>query len=116
MSSSIPPTDLASWMLWAIAVSVTTLAGVIATLWKVGESRNAQDIQQAKEEMIAYRTENAGIKAELQTEIRLLREDQKITEAARLKCEMDRARLDATCNLLTTRIDDLEAKNTPSDT
>lgn len=111
----MPPTDPATWMLWAIGIVVTTLAGVIATLWKVSESRNAQDIKAAKEEMAAYRVENAAIRTELTTEIRVLREDQKVTEAARLKCEMDRARLDAVCGLLTSRIDNLEAKNIRDD-
>lgn len=108
----MPPSDFSGFLLWAVSI----LAAALGAMWKLGESKNARDIQSAKEEMVAYRTENAAIKAELQTEIRVLREDQKVTEAARLKCEMDRARLDAVCGLLTSRIDNLEAKNVRDDT
>jgi septal ring factor EnvC (AmiA/AmiB activator) len=113
---SLPPSDPSAWVLWAIGIVVTTLAGAIATLWKVGESKNARDIVAAKEQMTEYRMENASIQAELRTEIRVLRDDQKVTEQARLQCEMDRARLDAECKMMTARIDNLEAKNNRDDT
>ena len=80
-------------------------------MWKVGESKNARDIKESADQMIAMRGDNAAIKCEFQTEIRFLREESKLTEEARLQCEMDRARLDAECKAMTGRIENLEAKN-----
>jgi septal ring factor EnvC (AmiA/AmiB activator) len=111
MSTNGMPSDFSTWVLWAIGIIVTTLAGVVGTLWKVSESKNAKDIQDAKEQMILLRTENAAIQSELRTEIRLLRDEQKQLEEARLQCEMDRARLSEACKIMTSRIENLEAKN-----
>lgn len=102
-----PPGDFSSFLLWAIC----TLAAALAAMWKVGESKNARDIKESADQMIAIRGENAAIKGEFQAEIRFLREEAKLTEEARMQCEMDRARLDAECKAMAGRIENLEAKN-----
>ena len=108
MSSDMPPppSDFSSFLLWAIC----TLAAALAAMWKVGESRNARDIKDSADQMIAIRGDNAVIKAELQAEIRLLREDAKLREESTLECEKHRARLDAECKAMTCRIEKLEEK------
>jgi len=108
MSSDMPPppSDFSSFLLWAIC----TLAAALAAMWKVGESRNARDIKESADQMIAMRGDNAQSQAEFKLEIRFLREEQKVTEEARLICEMHRARLDAECKAMTGRIEKLEQK------
>jgi hypothetical protein len=36
--------DLQEWSAWGIGIVVTTLAGIVATFWKIIENRNAKDI------------------------------------------------------------------------
>lgn len=107
-----PPADMSGFLLWMVSI----LAAALGAMWKLGESKNARDIKTAAEQVTLLRAENAGIKAELQTEIRILREDHKLTEEARLQCEMDRARLDAECKGMKFRIENLEARNIRHDT
>lgn len=106
-----PPGDLSGFLLWAISI----LAAALGAMWKLGESKNARDIKAAAEQVTALHVENSSIRAEMKTEIRILRDAQKLSEDARLQCEMDRARLGAECKMMTSRIENLEARNTRDD-
>jgi predicted RNase H-like nuclease (RuvC/YqgF family) len=66
------------WGAWGIGIVVTTLAGIVATFWKIIENRNAKDIaaltlinERLEKEMAEMRrtqltmtAENATLKAE----------------------------------------------------
>lgn len=48
--------DLVSWIIWGVGVVVTSLAGAVAALWKLNESKNAKRIIQL-EQMITEKTQ-----------------------------------------------------------
>jgi hypothetical protein len=97
MSNGELPEGFMGWALAGVVAAMGTLATTIATLWKVGESKNAKAIQEQREEIVAVRTEMQGV-----------RENLKTTEQARLECERDRASLTAKCEIFEARLSRLE--------
>ena len=108
MSNGEFPEGLMGWVLTSVGAVMATLVTTIATLWKVGESKNAKAIEEQRKETEQQKIEFASHRAELATEIRAVRENLKVTEEARLECERDRASLTAKCEIFETRLSRLE--------
>ena len=110
MSNGELPDGLVGWALAGIGAAMGTLVTTIATLWKVSESKNAKAIEEQRQESAQQRVEFATAKSELATEIRTVRENLQIAEAARLECERDRASLTAKCEIFEKRLTRLESQ------
>lgn len=97
MSNGEFPDGLMGWILTSVGAVMATLVTTIATLWKVGESKNAKAIEEQYRELTVVRTEMQGVRENLQA-----------TENARLECERDRASLTAKCEIFEARLSRLE--------
>lgn len=93
------PDGLLGWVLAGIGAAMGTLVTTIATLWRVSEGKNAKAIEEQRSQI-----------ATVQTEIAVVRDNLKTTEAARLDCERDRARLTAKCEIFESRLSKLEGQ------
>lgn len=85
------------WILTSVGAVMATLVTTIATLWKVGESKNAKAIEEQHRELTSVRIEMQGVRENLQ-----------VTEKARLECERDRSALTAKCEIFEARLTRLE--------
>jgi predicted nuclease with TOPRIM domain len=108
MSNGDLPEGFFGWALVAIGTAMGTLVTTIATLWKVSESKNARAIEEQRQEIITQKVEFADAKAQMRTEIGLVRDNLKAVEEARLECERDRAKLTAKCEIFEDRLSRLE--------
>lgn len=93
------PESFLSWVLGGIVAVVATLAGVVTTLWRANEAKNAEAIKEQAKQI-------AGIEGEL----KVVREHSHACEAARIECEKDRSALNAKCEIFEKRLTQLEKK------
>ena len=96
MSGELPD-GFWAWFLGGIGTVVATLATVIASLFKINETKNTNAIAEQSKEI-----------ASAQTEIKIVREALSAVEVARLECERDRAALTAKCEFFEKRLAKLE--------
>lgn len=111
MSNSSLPEDFFGWVLSGILVVITTLAGAVATLFKMSENKNSKAIEEQQKEIIHQKVEYAEAKSQMRTEISMVRETLKSVEEARLECERDRAKLTAKCEIFESRLSKLEGQS-----
>lgn len=111
MSNSSLPEDFFSWVLSGVLVVITALAGAVATLFKISESKNAKAIEEQQKEIIQQKVEHTEAKTQMRTEISMVRENLKAVEEARLDCERDRAMLTAKCEIFEARLSRLEGQS-----
>lgn len=91
------PEGFFGWVATAVGVALTTLAGAVASLWKISESKNAKAIQ-AQEQQITN----------LQAEVKGIRDNLYSCEQARHECESHRASLQMKCEFIEARLNKLE--------
>lgn len=111
MSNSGLPEDFFGWVLSGVLVVITTLAGAVAALFKISESKNAKAIEEQQKEIIQQKVEYAEAKSQMKTEISIVRENLQAVEEARLECERDRAMLSAKCEIFESRLSRLEGQS-----
>lgn len=111
MSNSSLPEDFFGWVLSGVLVVITTLAGSVATLFKMSESKNAKAIEEQQKEIIQQKIEYTEAKSQMRTEISMVRENLKAVEESRLECERDRAKLTAKCEIFESRLSKLEGQS-----
>jgi septal ring factor EnvC (AmiA/AmiB activator) len=110
MSNGDLPEGFFGWALVSIGTAMGTLVTTIATLWKVSESKNARAIEEQRKEIMQQKIDYADAKAQMKTEIGIVRENLKAVEEARLECERDRARLSAQHEIFKDRLSKLEGE------
>jgi septal ring factor EnvC (AmiA/AmiB activator) len=108
MSNGELPEGFFSWVLTGVLAVVTTLAGAVAALFKISESKNTKAIEEQQQEILKQKIDYAESKAQMRTEIGLVRDNLKAVEEARLECERDRAALTAKCEIFEKRLARLE--------
>lgn len=99
MSGGELPDGFWAWFLGGIGIVVGTLATVIGALFKINESKNTTAIAAQEKEILA-----------LHAEVKSVRDAAHVTEAARIECERDRARLSVKCEFIESRLAKLEGK------